>query len=202
MKPVKTINDIKKLYEILKKARTILNWGEFSDKIKYDRTYISRVLNEHEPLTNEILEKINIAFDVTNIVVPGSLELHEPDIPLKKDTEQSNNNNTEDDLHTLIRSNLILVESRKTADEERLILAQTNAKLTDKLLTTIERPVMSEPEILQGLNASITGLLAAIVKVATGARFESAEAAESELGKIVRDKHRKPRVKNTLSACN
>jgi hypothetical protein len=78
---IKNVNDIRSLYEELKKSRQLKNWGEFADMIGYDRTYISRVVNEHEPLTDEVKNKIidtfinathNVPYGTTNgtIVVP------------------------------------------------------------------------------------------------------------------------------------
>jgi hypothetical protein len=53
---------IKELYRELKKARMILKWEEFADKIGYDRTYVSRVINGHEPLTQDLIDKIKNTF--------------------------------------------------------------------------------------------------------------------------------------------
>lgn len=62
----KSIADIKNLYKSLKKSRIVLNWGEFANEINYDRAYISRVVNGHEPLTEELLSVINSKFGTTN----------------------------------------------------------------------------------------------------------------------------------------
>jgi transcriptional regulator with XRE-family HTH domain len=62
MTPVKDIEGVKKLFKQLKRDRKVLNWQEFADEVDLSRTYISRVLNKHEPLTDEFLDKINNAF--------------------------------------------------------------------------------------------------------------------------------------------
>jgi hypothetical protein len=59
---IRSVSDIRKLYQDLKNARLVRNWGEFADKIGYDRTYVSRVVNEHEPFTPELKEKIKDTF--------------------------------------------------------------------------------------------------------------------------------------------
>lgn len=83
MKSVKSVVDVKNLYKILKGMRKVLNWGEFSDQIGYDRTYVSRVLNGHEPLTADLLGKINATFDVTGNVSRENI-LQEPETYLEK----------------------------------------------------------------------------------------------------------------------
>lgn len=71
---IKTANDIKHLYQELKTARIIKNWDEFAEKIKYGRSYVSRVVNGHEPFTPELKHAIidtflnetkNVTSDVT-----------------------------------------------------------------------------------------------------------------------------------------
>lgn len=59
---VKDIESIKRLYDDLRAKREVLNWHEFADKIKYKRPYLSRVLNGHEPLTEELLKAVNDTF--------------------------------------------------------------------------------------------------------------------------------------------
>jgi transcriptional regulator with XRE-family HTH domain len=49
---------IKEEYKELKKRRIVLTMEEFSQKIGYGRTYLSRVLNGHEPLTDDIKRKV------------------------------------------------------------------------------------------------------------------------------------------------
>lgn len=74
MAALKTIDDIKNAYNRLKSERKVLNWGEFSELVGYDRTYVSRVLNEHEPLTQEMLDKISIKLNETENVPHGTSE--------------------------------------------------------------------------------------------------------------------------------
>lgn len=77
---IKSVSDIKALYQNLKNARQVRNWGEFADKIGYDRTYISRVVNEHEPLTPELKDKIKEVFsDTTKNVTSGNIWISIPD---------------------------------------------------------------------------------------------------------------------------
>lgn len=73
-----TISTIKELFQDLKKCRKILNWGEFADKIEKDRTYMSRIMNGHEPLTDTVREVIFSTFvDTTKDVI--SKGVSEPD---------------------------------------------------------------------------------------------------------------------------
>jgi len=52
------INGIKTAFRQLKDARVVLTWGEFADNIKYDRTYVSRVMNGREKLSPEFQEEV------------------------------------------------------------------------------------------------------------------------------------------------
>lgn len=63
------IKDIRELYKRLRKDRIVLTYGEFSEKMGYHRTYISRVLNGHEPLTKDIIDRINSTsfYDTKNV---------------------------------------------------------------------------------------------------------------------------------------
>lgn len=82
---IKSVSDIKTLYQDLKNNRRLVkNWEEFSDKIGYDRTYISRVVNEHEPLTDEVKDKIKEVFinttkNVTRSAGTENVWLHIPE---------------------------------------------------------------------------------------------------------------------------
>lgn len=58
---VKDVASIKEYYALLKKDRKVMNWQEFAERIGYDRTYVSRVLNGHETLTQDFVDKINNA---------------------------------------------------------------------------------------------------------------------------------------------
>lgn len=55
---IESVDDIKSLYERLKDARIVKNWDEFSKRIDYDRTYVSRVVNGHEPLSPDLINAI------------------------------------------------------------------------------------------------------------------------------------------------
>lgn len=67
------IESIKSQYKSLKERRLLLNWEELAEIINYDRTYISRVMNGHENLTEELESAIQQAFkNLTNNVPPIS----------------------------------------------------------------------------------------------------------------------------------
>lgn len=123
--------------------------------------------------------------------------LFEEDMPDYK-TLSGKFSNSHDDLHTLIQSNKNLTEAKLIDSEAGLLLAQTNASLTARVLQNIDNGIKNEPEILEALNANMRGLLAAIAKVATGARYESEDLAVEALGKIVHDKHRKEKQEDSL----
>lgn len=109
-------------------------------------------------------------------------------------------------LMDIVQANKLMAESILKASEAQLIdagarkvLIDNNTDLTKFIKSLIGKPAMSDPELIQVLNANMRGLLAAIAKVATGARFESEDVAVSELGKIVHEKHRKQKAKGNLS---
>lgn len=132
----------------------------------------------------------NVSKSNTDTVESNILE--EPDIKYENSLKKKKPVSTLDnDLHTLIQSNKNLTEAKLIDSEAGLLLAQTNARLTARVLQNLDNGVKNEPEILEALNANMRGLLAAIAKVATGARFETEEIAVAELGKIVHEKHRK-----------
>jgi hypothetical protein len=69
---INSVDDIKTLFKDLKQRRVIITWAEFADKVEYDRTYVSRVINGHEPLTEDFKAKIKKTFrDVTKNVASG-----------------------------------------------------------------------------------------------------------------------------------
>lgn len=71
-KPVKisTLKSIKEWFEQLREARAVLTWAEFAKKVGYNRTYVSRVINEQEPLTEEFIKAIRNAIDNGTFSVP------------------------------------------------------------------------------------------------------------------------------------
>lgn len=59
--PVHDIKSIREYYKKLKDQRLVRTWEEFSKKVGYGESYIPRVINNHVPLTDEVLKKINDA---------------------------------------------------------------------------------------------------------------------------------------------
>lgn len=101
-------------------------------------------------------------------------------------------------LFNLSQSLLVLSESRKIDAESELILAKTNASLTEKVIS-MGQAATTDPEILQALNSNMRGLLSAIVKVATGMRFPTEAQAVQVLSKIVHEQPRKVKSKGRLN---
>lgn len=128
-KPIlsKEILQIRALYDELKKARTVLTWDEFADEIKKDRTYISRVMNGHEPLTEQIKDAIEKRFGTTKNVPRGTNEfaLHETHTLSEKDLYILNLRDRIQDHKDIIR------ETIKASNEALIKLA---AEMMDKFM--------------------------------------------------------------------
>lgn len=54
--------DIRQLYFRLKSEGKLNTWEDFSKKIGYDRTYVSRVINNKEPLVDDFARKVESVF--------------------------------------------------------------------------------------------------------------------------------------------
>lgn len=107
------VKEIKALYADLKKARTIMTWGEFAGQIESDRTYISRVMNGHEPLTRGLQKKIFEKFINTTKNVS-----RETKIPKDRTDELIESlKNTNEMLVEVIKNNLNIIQSNLTTNQ-------------------------------------------------------------------------------------
>lgn len=122
---------IKQLFADLKKRRLVMTWQEFAEKVGYDRTYISRVINGHESLTEELVKKIRETdFESTENVTNVTNE----DTPAVVDPINPH-------------------PSSLSKDETIAILVRQQANLSALLnrLVTLERIAKQNSDILNGL---------------------------------------------------
>lgn len=134
--------DIRRLYFRLKSEGKLKTWEDFSKKIGYDRTYVSRVINNKEPLVNEFAEKVESVFGIPQNVTPDS-QIKEQSVIVNADLK--------DEIIALLKEKIQRLESEKI-DLARLI---GNQELVKAYLTTLHEHLLRVRSKVEGKEVGV-----------------------------------------------